>query len=176
MLSVDPPDEDDSDSEQQGQQPQHTGTPRPGGISPRPTMEITPDGAAHPSKHLPDGLSGSGDGAPGHTVPMMNGDDKGVIEIDGEGDAEPSNFDKESPSSVSVSCFMNEILLFLERVPVAEWLRSLTSVLLIIRSTHRCGFAPRTGHEFICETSHVLLAGVSGGFSPGTPVFAPPTD
>ena len=26
------------------------------------------------------------------------------------------------------------------------------------------------------ETSHVLLAGVSGGFSPGTPVFAPPTD
>ena len=49
-------------------------------------------------------------------------------------------------------------------------------VLLIIRSSHRCGFAPRTGHEFICETSHVLLAGVSGGFSPGTPVFAPPTD
>ena len=60
--------------------------------------------------------------------------------------------------------------------PVAEWLRSLTSVLLIIRSSHRCGFAPRVGHEFICETSHVLLAGVSGGFSPGTPVFAPPTD
>ena len=60
--------------------------------------------------------------------------------------------------------------------PVAEWLRSLTSVLLIIRSSHRCGFAPRTGHEFICETSHVLLAGVSGGFSPGTPVFAPPID
>ena len=29
---------------------------------------------------------------------------------------------------------------------------------------------------FICETSHVLLAGVSGGFSPGTPVFAPPSD
>ena len=54
--------------------------------------------------------------------------------------------------------------------PVAEWLRSLTSVLLIIRSSHRCGFAPRTGHEFICETNHVLLAGVSGGFSPGTPV------
>ena len=51
--------------------------------------------------------------------------------------------------------------------PVAEWLRSLTSVLLIIRSSHRYGFAPRTGHEFICETSHVLLAGVSGGFSPG---------
>ena len=62
------------------------------------------------------------------------------------------------------------------RPPVAEWLRSLTSVLLIIRSSHRCGFAPRMGHEFICETSHVLLAGVSGGFFPGTPVFAPPTD
>ena len=43
------------------------------------------------------------------------------------------------------------------------------------RNSH-CGFAPRTGHEFICETSHVLLAGVSGVFSPGTPVFAPPTD
>ena len=105
MLSVDPPDEDDSDMEQQGQQPQHTGTPRPGGVSPRPTMEVAPDGAAHHSKHLPDGLPGSGDGVPEHTVPMMNGDDKGVIEIDGEGDAEPSNFDKESPSSVSVSLF-----------------------------------------------------------------------
>ena len=28
----------------------------------------------------------------------------------------------------------------------------------------------------ICETSQVLLAGVSGGFSRGSPVFAPPTD
>ena len=28
----------------------------------------------------------------------------------------------------------------------------------------------------ICETSQVLLAGVSGGFSWGSPVFAPPTD
>ena len=27
-----------------------------------------------------------------------------------------------------------------------------------------------------CETSQVLLAGVSGGFSWGSPVFAPPTD
>ena len=27
-----------------------------------------------------------------------------------------------------------------------------------------------------CETSQVLLAGVSGGFSRGCPVFAPPTD
>ena len=58
---------------------------------------------------------------------------------------------------------------------MAEWLRSLTSVLLISRSSHRCGFAPRSGHE-----SHVgqavLLAGVSGGFSPGTPVLPPPTD
>ena len=34
-----------------------------------------------------------------------------------------------------------------EAAPVAERLRSLTSVLLIIRSSHRCGFAPRTGHE-----------------------------
>ena len=69
-----------------------------------------------------------------------------------------------------------EVVYKYRQPPVAEWLRSLTSVLLIIRSSHRCGFAPRTGHEFICETSQVLLAGVSGGFSPGTPVFAPPTD
>ena len=27
-----------------------------------------------------------------------------------------------------------------------------------------------------CETRQVLLAGVSGGFSRGSPVFAPPTD
>ena len=27
-----------------------------------------------------------------------------------------------------------------------------------------------------CETSQVLLASVSGGFSRGSPVFAPPTD
>ena len=108
MLSVDPPDEDDSDTEQgqQQQSAQRTGTPRPGGVSPRPTVELAPDGAAHASKHLPDGIPGSGDGAPGHTVPMVNGDDKGTIEIDEEGDAEPSNFDKESPSSVSVSYFM----------------------------------------------------------------------
>ena len=44
----------------------------------------------------------------------------------------------------------------------------LTSVLLIIRSSHRSGFAPRTGHE-----SQVLLAGVSGGFFPGYSGFRP---
>ena len=27
-----------------------------------------------------------------------------------------------------------------------------------------------------CETSQFLLAGVPGGFSPGSPVFAPPSD
>ena len=27
-----------------------------------------------------------------------------------------------------------------------------------------------------CETSQVLIAGVPGGFSRGSPVFAPPTD
>ena len=32
------------------------------------------------------------------------------------------------------------------------------------------------GARVKCGTSQVLLAGVSGGFSPGTPVFAPPTD
>ena len=32
------------------------------------------------------------------------------------------------------------------------------------------------GARVTCGTSQVLPAGVSGGFSPGTPVFAPPTD
>ena len=90
-----------------------------------------------------------------------------------------------SSISLSVHCLLSYSIQFIltcpttvciRAAPVAEWLRSLTSVLLIIRSSHRCGFAPRTEHEFICETSHVLLAGVSGVFSPGTPVFAPPTD
>ena len=31
-------------------------------------------------------------------------------------------------------------------------------------------------HVATCGTSQVLLAGVSGGFSRGSPVFAPPTD
>lgn len=97
MLSVDPPDEDDSD-EEHGQQ-QRMGTPRPGGETPKQTVGPGPDGASG-DRHHPDGLPG--DGAPGSEL-MVNGDDKGVIEIDGEGDAEPSNFDKESPSSVSVS-------------------------------------------------------------------------
>ena len=109
MLSVDPPDEDDSDEEHGQQQQQRTGTPRPSGETPRQTIELAPDGAAPVSKPLPDGVPGSG-GAPGRTEPMVNGDDKGVIEIDEEGDAEPSNFDKESPSSVSVSCSSTVLL------------------------------------------------------------------
>ena len=32
------------------------------------------------------------------------------------------------------------------------------------------------GARVTCGTSQVLLAGVSGVFSPGSPVFAPPTD
>ena len=32
------------------------------------------------------------------------------------------------------------------------------------------------GARVTCGISQVLLAGVSGGFSPGTPVFAPTTD
>ena len=32
------------------------------------------------------------------------------------------------------------------------------------------------GARVTCGTSQVLLAGVSGGFSPGTSVFAPPSD
>ena len=32
------------------------------------------------------------------------------------------------------------------------------------------------GTRVTCVTSQVLLTGVSGGFSPGTPVSAPPTN
>ena len=39
---------------------------------------------------------------------------------------------------------------------------------LLVRASH--------GAEFTCGTSQVLLAGVSGGFSPGAPVFAPLSD
>ena len=44
---------------------------------------------------------------------------------------------------------------------------------LTIQSSHRCVWCPALA---TCETSQVLLAGVSGGFSRGSPVFAPPTD
>ena len=60
--------------------------------------------------------------------------------------------------------------------PVAEWLRSLTSVLLIIRSSHRCGFAPHSGHESHVGQAKFCLRVCQVVFSPGTPVFAPPTD
>ena len=39
---------------------------------------------------------------------------------------------------------------------------------LLVRASH--------GAEFTCGTSQVLLAGVSGVFSSGTPVFAPLSD
>ena len=98
MLSVDPPDEDDSEEENAQQQRNKAG----GDATPRQTGGPTPSGATGDRAFI-DG--GPGDGTPGER-PLVNGDDKpGVemIEIDGEGDAEPSNFDKESPSSVSVS-------------------------------------------------------------------------
>ena len=37
----------------------------------------------------------------------------------------------------------------------------------------RVGLSPALA---TCETSKVLLAGVPGGFSPGSPIFTPPTD
>ena len=59
------------------------------------------------------------------------------------------------PESVLTSGYFFIFIMFIKNwssknvlaAPVAEWLRSLTSVLLIIRSSHRCGFAPRSGHE-----------------------------
>ena len=63
-----------------------------------------------------------------------------------------------------------------QAAPVAEWLRSLTSVLLIIRSSHHCGFAPRTGHESHVGQAKFCLRVCQVVFILGTPVFAPPTD
>ena len=60
---------------------------------------------------------------------------------------------------------------------MAEWLTfksaDISLLHLTIRSSHRCVLC---GFEPTCETSQVLLAGVSGGFSRDSPVFAPPTD
>ena len=104
MLSVDPPDEDDSEDENA----QHQRNKGGGDTTPRPVGGPTPTGAAgeNPQAHI-DG--GPGDGTPAERQ-LVNGDDKPgieMIEIDGEGDAEHSNFNKESPSSVSVSDLSN---------------------------------------------------------------------
>ena len=52
--------------------------------------------------------------------------------------------------------------------PVDEWLSALTSVLSIIRSSHRCGFAPHSGRgshvrqaKFCLRVCQVVFRGVS---------------
>ena len=52
---------------------------------------------------------------------------------------------------------------------VAEWLRAFDD----LTAVSGVGSSPALAK---CETNHVLLAGVPGGFSRGSPVFAPPTD
>ena len=47
---------------------------------------------------------------------------------------------------------------------------------LTIRSSHAVSGVGSCPALATCETSQVLLAGVSGGFSRGSPLFAPPTD
>ena len=56
---------------------------------------------------------------------------------------------------------------------MAEPLRELFLNHSIISPLCRVGSSPALA---TCETSQVLLAGVSGVFSLGSPVFAPPTD
>ena len=63
-------------------------------------------------------------------------------------------------------------------VPVAEWSRALifhycSSSFHHLTAVSGVGLSPTQG---TCETSQVLLAGVPGGFSWGSPVFTPPTD
>ena len=58
---------------------------------------------------------------------------------------------------------------------MAKWLRALIfHYRLIIRSSHRC--IRSRSIRGTCETSQVLTAGVPGGFSRGSPVFAQSTD
>ena len=52
---------------------------------------------------------------------------------------------------------------------LAEWL----SALFLNNAVSGVGSSPALA---TCETSQVLLAGVPGGFSRDSPVFAPPTD
>ena len=57
---------------------------------------------------------------------------------------------------------------------MAEGLRALFLNLLDhLTAVSGVGLSPALA---TCETSQGLLAGVSGGFSLGSPVFAPPTD
>ena len=56
---------------------------------------------------------------------------------------------------------------------MAERLRALFLNHSIISPLSGVGSSPALA---TCETSQVLLAGVSVGFSRGSPVFAPPTD
>ena len=61
---------------------------------------------------------------------------------------------------------------------MAEWLRALifhyrTKQFDHLTAVSGVGSSPALA---TCETSQVLLAGVSGGFSRGSPVFAPSTD
>ena len=65
-----------------------------------------------------------------------------------------------------------------EAAPVAEWWRALifhyrTQPFDHLTAVTGVGSSPALA---TCETNQVLLAGVSGGFSRGSPVFAPPTD
>ena len=62
--------------------------------------------------------------------------------------------------------------------PVAEWLRALIFHYCTQPFDHRTdvsdmGSSPTQG---TCETSQVLLSDVPGGFSQGSPDFAPPAD
>ena len=56
--------------------------------------------------------------------------------------------------------------------PVAEWLR----VLFLNHSSHCCVWCRFESGTDMSQASQVLFAGVPGGFSQDSPIFAPPTD
>ena len=61
---------------------------------------------------------------------------------------------------------------------MAEWFKSADISLLHLTFDHLTAVSGVGSSPALatCETSQVLLAGVSGGFSRGSPVFAPPYD
>ena len=70
--------------------------------------------------------------------------------------------------------FPRQFSLLLGAAPLAERLRAL----FLNHSDHLTAVSGVGSNPALatCETSQVLLAGVPGGFSLGSPVFAPPTD
>ena len=83
-----------------------------------------------------------------------------------------TNFHAELKKSI-LSIERNDLTYQIKSDPVAEWLRTLIFSILNRLSSHHCGFEPSLGHIRDKPSS---ACGWSGGFSWGSPVFAPLND